>query len=400
MKKILIPLAFLAAAVCVVACNDELVDSTNDPVLALCDVPAPCRIGLMANNTPMMPAEITDAMRAAAMTKADRQYVIPVVFHIFGQDQGSYGKVDAKRIHKTIEWINNDFNGIENDDDPITFYDLEDSRKEFVDNLNVKFMLARFDEKGNPIKKDDNINGGKALDNYAIILYSESHPVAAVGPGNPWAGNEISSIAWDNKMYMNVYITKDLYANNVLNNSGVAWYPEDAMTEANIARVVYNGNYLPGGSYADKDFTSVITHEFGHFFNLAHTFNENSVFDWIDCTSAKDDGGAYGDQVADTPEHMCSSYEDRYGDKPYWGFDKKNCHGEIIDFGNFMNYGVYCNFTKGQVERMKAALEMNARKTLWQESNVKATIGDIQPEEKDPATFAEKLKDINGKLSK
>lgn len=405
MKKLLFVLTVFATLICVVACNDELVDSKNDPVIALYDMPAPCRIGKVMDRSgmlsPMRPAEIIESMKATALTKANQQYVIPVVFHIFGQEQGNYGIIDAARIHKTLEWINNDFNGIENSGDPITFYDVNDSRKEFMDNINFKFMLARFDESGNKLVKDAYINGGLVLDDYAIILYSANHPVAQVGPGNPWADGDISNIAWDNKKYMNVYITKDLYSNGVLNNSGVAWYPEDGMTAANTARVVYNGKYLPGGSLADQDFTSVITHEFGHFMNLAHTFNENNNFDWIECTSADDDGGSYGDQVADTPEHMCSSYEDENGDKPHWGFDKKNCHGEIIDFGNYMNYGVYCNFTKGQVERMKAALELDARKTLWQEANIKATIGDLSLEEpKDKATFEEKLKDINERLGK
>lgn len=395
---------FFAALICVVACNDELVDSKNDPVVAIYDMPAPCRIGQALDKNGVMaamePAEITDAMKAAALTKADQRYIIPVVFHIFGQEQGNYGIIDANRIHKTLKWINNDFNGIENPLDPHVFSDIDNSRKEFVDNINFRFMLAKYDESGNKIVKDVYINGGKALDDYAIILYPETHTVAQIGPGNPEADAAISSIAWDNKMYMNVYITDDLYADKVFNNSGVAWYPEDWMTEANVARVVYNGKYLPAGTLEDQDFTSVITHEFGHFMNLAHTFNENSYFEKIDCTAADDDGGSYGDGVKDTPEHMCSDYEDKNKDRPYWGFDKKNCHGEIIDFGNYMNYGVYCNFTKEQVERMKAALELNSRKSLWQEANIAKTIGEILPEMPDKATFTEKLGYINGTVDK
>lgn len=399
MKKLLFVLTIFATVICAVACNDELVDSKDDPVIAIYDMPAPCRIGkVMDKNgmmSPMKPAEITDAMKTAALTKGDRQYIIPVVFHIFGQEQGNYGIIDAQRIHKTIEWINNDFNGIENPFDPQTFKDIDNSRKEFVDNISFKFMLARYDEHGNAIVKDTDINGGKTLDDYAIMLYSETHPVAVVGPGNDWADSDISTIAWDNKMYMNVYITVDLYADGVLNNSGVAWYPEDYMTTDNTARVVYNGKYLPGGTLADQDFTSVITHEFGHFMNLAHTFNETDNFQWTDCTATEDDGGSDGDGVKDTPEQMCSSYKDENGDKPHWGHGKRNCLGEIVDFGNYMNYGVYCNFTKGQVARMKAALELDARRTLWQETNIKATIGDAPVGLPDKASFAEKLQIIN-----
>ncbi|WP_264480678.1 M43 family zinc metalloprotease, partial [Psychrobacter sp. I-STPA6b] len=82
--------------------------------------------------------------------------------------------------------------------------------------------------------------------------------------------NQIAADAWDNYKYMNVYIQAELYADGDSGQSGVAWYPNSSMSDANTARVVYNGAYLHGNT--GKEFASVFTHEFGHFFNLIHTF--------------------------------------------------------------------------------------------------------------------------------
>ena len=150
---------------------------------------------------------------------------------------------------------------------------------------------------------------------------------------------------------MNVYIMQDLYNDGATNNSGVAWYPSVRMSDANLARVVYNGSYI--GTNTDSEFRSVLTHEFGHFFNLMHTFEgcENGEYTYPN------------DEIDDTPVHLKNSNL-REGDK--------NPFGEVIDVCNFMNYPrEYKNFTKGQVARMKEALMHEARVTLWQEENHK-----------------------------
>lgn len=395
-----------------VSCNKENQDGevTQKDVQSNTLSPLPCQIAhiLDENGMPVrFMAPSAEELAAAAVTKADQEYTIPVVFHIFGANQTS-GILDAACMQKVLDWINNDFNGVKNEGDPEYFETINETRKEFVETMPLKFVLAKYTKDGVALEAKQKVYGGKVLDasvpncgtingDVAVIIYTSSHPLALVGPAtnSNEANEEIRKIAWDNKMYMNVYITVDLYADGVLNNSGVAWYPEDYMTTDNTARVVYNGKYLPGGTLADQDFTSVITHEFGHFMNLAHTFNETDNFQWTDCTATEDDGGSDGDGVKDTPEQMCSSYKDENGDKPHWGHGKRNCLGEIVDFGNYMNYGVYCNFTKGQVARMKAALELDARRTLWQETNIKATIGDAPVGLPDKASFAEKLQIIN-----
>lgn len=405
--KILKPLSLaVMAAILVVGCNKEDMNKQETPEnnTKNADAPKMCSSFNIVdeNGLPMQPAELSPAMYAAAeMTKADVEYTIPVVFHVFGDDQSS-GKLDGARFEKVLKWINNDFNGVKNVGDIEYFGTIDESRKEFVDYLPIKFVLAKYTKDGVALKNGQKVSGGKVLESsvtnsgtisgdVSVIIYSKSHPLAKRGPGNnnAAANNEMKKIAWDNKMYMNVYITNDLYANGDKYNSGVAWYPDASMTNANVARVVYNGSYLPGGSYGDRDFTSVISHEFGHFMNLIHTFYEDRR---MLCGSSGADGGSYGDKCADTPEMQCSS-----DFAAYYGHGKKNCHGEVIDFGNFMNYGVYCNFTKDQVKRMKAALQHVTRKSLWQQANLDKVLGNGL---KDPATFGEKLQDINNKLGK
>ena len=152
---------------------------------------------------------------------------------------------------------------------------------------------------------------------------------------------------------MNIYIQNDLYNDGTLNNSGVAWYPDSGMTASNTARVVFNGAYLYDNS-SNKEFSATLTHEFGHFLNLIHTF----------------DGGCTGtDEVNDTP------VED--GKHTLSCTPGTNCSGDKVNVENYMGYngaqGCYKMFTQGQVIRMLAALEHPARKSLWQAANLTAT---------------------------
>ena len=265
----------------------------------------------------------------------EESYTIPVVFHVYGTSFNGRNVNDAL-IEKALDDLNKDFHG-ENDD----FNSVHSEFNAIKSTLDVAFKLAKKDPNGNETTG---------------IIY---HAVKS-GFGNASSSNsQIRADAWDNYKYMNVYIQNDLYDDDVTNNSGVAWYPNTNMSNNNLARVVYNGAYL--ATNTSKEFASVLTHEFGHWLNLIHTF----------------EGGCTGtDQVDDTPkENGQHNVNCRLG---------TNCDGDYVNHENYMGYngasGCYKMFTKGQVDRMKTALQHPARKPLWQLQNLIDTGVKITPE--------------------
>nr|WP_199001791.1 zinc-dependent metalloprotease [Flavobacterium sp. ASV13] len=258
-------------------------------------------------------------------TTANTTYVIPVVFHVYGTSFN--GKtVTLEKIQKALMHLNEDFQGL-NDD----FNTVEPFFQARRGTLNIEFKLAQIDPNGKCTtgvifeKKKNGYGNGSGYD------------------------SQIQEDAWDNYKYMNVYIQNELYADGVTNNSGVCWYPDSWMSDNNLARCVYNGAYL--GENTDKEFASVLTHEFGHFLNLIHTF----------------DGGCTGtDEVDDTP------IED--GKHSLGCTPGTNCDGDKVNIENYMGYnaaqGCSKMFTQGQVLRMLAALQHPARKTLWAAQNL------------------------------
>lgn len=261
------------------------------------------------------------------MPPDDFEYVIPVVFHVFGTEFNGGTKVTVQLIRDALVETNKDFWGLQAD-----WQQLHPARDTLKCPLKMTFRLAEKDPDGNPTT--------------GVTFHDWN---AGFGNGSGY-DSEIQKYAWDNYRYVNVYIMQDLYNDGATNNSGVSWYPYTWMSDANLARVVYNGSYI--GTNTDSEFRSVLTHEFGHFFNLKHTFEG--------CESQI----TYpNDEVDDTPAHLYDlSLQE----------GAKNPFGEVIDVCNFMNYPRdYKNFTKGQVARMKEALMHPARVTLWQEETHK-----------------------------
>ncbi|GAA0892675.1 hypothetical protein GCM10009122_23540 [Fulvivirga kasyanovii] len=261
---------------------------------------------------------------------ASPTYIIPVVFHVFGGSFSGLSVTQAK-IEQALLRLNEDFQGLNSDYNSVDY-----QFNTIKQSLNVEFRLATIDPYGNPTT--------------GVKFYGV---VNGFGNGGGYDA-QIQQYAWDNYKYMNVYIQSDLYNDGSTTNSGVAWYPNTSMSNSNTARVVYNGRYIYGNT--DAEFASVLTHEFGHWLNLIHTFEGG-------CTSAND-------QVSDTPAENAST--SGYGCSP-----ATNCYGQYINYENYMGYngasGCYKMFTQGQVNRMLAALQHPARKPLWQESNLIAT---------------------------
>jgi len=109
-----------------------------------------------------------------------------------------------------------------------------------------------------------------------------------------------------------------------------------------------------------------LTHEVGHWINLRHVWgNSNNVELPENC----DDD----DLVDDTP--LC------IGNGGGCNLSFESC-GSLDNVQNYMNYSI-CdrNFTYGQSDRMRAALNSNVaqRNNLWTEANLAATGTDVEP---------------------
>lgn len=253
-------------------------------------------------------------------------YRVAVVFHIYGTVQN--GKtVNDNLIKGAVAKLNQDFHGLNND-----YNTVHSQYLALRSPKNIKFYLAKKDPNGN---------------NTTGIIY---HPVAnGFGNANGYDAL-IQADAWNNRKYINVYVQAELYDDGVTNNSGVAWLPNTGMMNNNLARIVYNGAYIHTNT--DPEFASTMTHEFGHFFNLLHTFEGG-------CTTPND-------KVADTPP--CTSGQGCHATTT--SNAPLNCNNQLINAENYMDYNVGCYkmFTKGQEKRMDTALYMPSRITLWQDT--------------------------------
>lgn len=289
------------------------------------------RLGADAQNDPTVVERIRET--AAQLEDFTREfeasgergtgYVIPVVFHIIHNNGPE--NIGDDQIFDAVRILNDDFNRMNSDWDNV--------RSEFVGivaDVGIEFRLAGKDPQGN-------------------CTNGITRTVSALTN----AGDESMKalIVWPRNKYLNVWVAASANgaAGYTFRPSTAQWYPlEDGI----VLQHTYTGSIgtsSPGRSRA-------LTHEVGHWINLAHTWGDGN-------TPALSSNCNMDDGVSDTPNTI--------------GWTSCNLNGttcgSLDNVENYMDYS-YCSkmFTNGQSTRMIAALNSNTaqRNQLWQTSNL------------------------------
>ena len=258
--------------------------------------------------------------------KDEDTLIIPVVFHIIHM----YGSenISSEIVHESIARLNIDFQA-ENDD----LEDVVDEFQGLIPVTNILFRLATIDP-------DGNCSSG---------ITRTVSPLTEVGDNATKA-----LIQWPREKYLNVWVVRNIA-------SGAAAY-------SNYPYAFNNSPQLDGimnrYDYLGWD-RRTLTHEVGHWINLRHVWgNSNSPLLPENCSE--------DDLVNDTP--LCVG-------NTGCSLTYESC-GSLDNVQNYMNYSP-CdrNFTLGQSERMRAALNssLSQRNNLWTEANLAATGTDVEP---------------------
>ncbi|MCT4624875.1 MAG: zinc-dependent metalloprotease [Schleiferiaceae bacterium] len=267
--------------------------------------------------------------RSEGAHKNPPQYIIPVVIHVF--HHGDTAKLDMAQIQSGLDILNQDMNGLNSD-----FNSVIPRFDSIKGTLDIEFCLATIDPNGNPTT--------------GVIYYDDS-----LGMTNSY---DLFVHAWDNYKYMNIYLPRYVWGTWSL-FTAFAYYPSTPGSNQNRAGVFYSSNRWGYGTHSEltpgQEWGSVISHEVGHWLDLRHTFE-------FGCNSN-------GDFIDDTPNTLGT------------GIQLSGCFNNDMSCGvptngsNYMDYNHDCKrmFTKDQVDRMIAALNLPSRKTLWSDTNLVAT---------------------------
>ncbi|MFN4813312.1 MAG: M43 family zinc metalloprotease [Bacteroidota bacterium] len=251
-------------------------------------------------------------------------YTIPVVFHILHL-YGTENISDAQ-IFDAMEVINRDFNK-QNADTANTIGAFAG----IAANVGIEFKLAKLDPQGNCTNGIDRI-------------YSAYTNV----------GDEDAKLnQWPRNKYLNIWVVKDISSGA----AGYSQYPSNfgAASDGIMILHTYVGSIGTGSPSRSR----ALTHEIGHWLNLAHPWG-NSNTPGVASNCNIDDG------VTDTPNTI--------------GWTSCNLNGtscgSLDNVQNFMEYS-YCStmFTNGQKTRMVAALNSStaSRNNLSTAANLTAT---------------------------
>lgn len=238
---------------------------------------------------------------------------IPVVVHIIYNNQEE--NISDQRINDAMTVLYQDFRKVQGTSGFNTTHPLANDSQ-------IEFALASCDPDGNPTT--------------GITRTASNQTVFAPTANDMKFSNSGGHDIWDRDRYLNIWVC-DLGSGTVGGVAGFAQFPGgDASTDG----IVIQYSFFGAGQ-------RTTTHEIGHWLNLIHIWGDEV------CGN---------DRVDDTPVHQNQSFScDPTQRKSVCGLFPTDDNYE-----NYMDYSEGCTnmFTKGQVNRMQAAL-ISARPLLF-----------------------------------
>jgi PKD repeat protein len=275
-------------------------------------------------------------------------YKIPIVFHVLHNNGAE--NISDEQILDQLEILNRDFRLLNTD-----AANVQSVFQGMPSDVEVEFVLATKAPNSTCFKGITRTVNALSYDGSS----GDAQVTAIVN------GNDVYNGQWPGNKYLNVFIVAEA--------GGAAGY---TMNPISSYTAMGNGiwilhDYVGSIGTSSVQTSRAFTHEVGHWLNLSHTWgSNNNPGNTSSCST--DDG------VDDTPNcigvtycglnvNSCTTVD------PYFGIDQKD------NVENYMDYS-YCSkmFTQGQVDRMRAALQVQStgRKNLWQSANLTATGAD------------------------
>ncbi len=250
--------------------------------------------------------------------------IIPVVFHVMH----TYGEenISKQQILDAVNILNQDFRKTNPDTNAII-----QAFKPLATDSQIEFRLAQLDPQGN------------CTDGIVRVFTNSSYV----------ASDDIKDLSrWPRSSYLNIWVVGAIESGA----AGYAYYPGVGQSRDGI---VIRYDYTGGTGTSSVGRMHTLTHEIGHYLNLAHPWgNSNEPGLPENCN--------IDDEVEDTPLTVGHSS---------CNLAAVSC-GSLDNVQNFMEYS-YCTrmFTHGQGTRMQAALSspVSNRNNLWQEGNLLLT---------------------------
>lgn len=258
--------------------------------------------------------------------KTDDIYVIPVVFHVvhnYGEENISY-----EQILGAIEFMNKDYR-LQRADTNLIIAPF----KNIAADTRIEFRLAKIDPWGE-------------------CTIGVTKTVSETTNGGGEEAKEAAP-SWPSDKYLNIWTVKALG----YGAAGWSYYPGTA--SQGYDGIILLHNYIGYNGTSSISHASVVTHEAGHYLNLAHPWGSTND-PGLQSNCDMDDG------IDDTPNTI------GHTDCNLSAF---TC-GSLDNVQNFMEYS-YCYkmFTAGQKDVMRATLNssVSGRNNLWSASNRIAT---------------------------